>query len=48
MNNDELRERVWSLHCRGNAISQIADKLNVPEWQVRVIICDKWADMEGA
>ena len=43
MSEDEwLDEQVWTLHCRGKAPSEIADRLSMDPDEVRAIVCDIW------
>lgn len=44
---EDFAERVWSLHCRGRAISEIAEKLGAREAMVRLAITEKWRKMDN-
>lgn len=41
--DNSFEERIWSLHCRGYAVPEIAAKLKTDTGRVRRIIVDKWA-----
>lgn len=44
-----LEERIWSLHCNGERVGDIAAKLNEPPDSVRYSITKHWrADKEEA
>ena len=45
---DWLRERVWSLHCRGKTLTEIAKRLAIEPDEARAIICETWSMDKGA
>lgn len=45
MMGDSMNERVWSLHCTGRPVSEIAKKTKLPEYEVRGAIVNRWAEL---
>lgn len=43
-----LTERVWSLHCRGKTVNEIAKGLAIEPGEARLIICEIWKSDKGA
>lgn len=43
-----LTERVWSLHCRGKTVSEIAKRLVIKPGEARYVICEIWRKDKGA
>ena len=52
MSEDEWLDRqVWTLHCRGMTVSEIAERLLTDPDEVRAIVCEIWrrqGDEQGA
>lgn len=46
MADRELREKVWSLHCLGHPLSEIAERLGIPVEQARQAVTWTWQMME--
>lgn len=43
-----LIERVWSLHCRGKTVTEIARRLVIEPAEARFIITSIWRADKGA
>lgn len=42
--NGYLGNQVWSMHCQGKTVPEIANKLHLPKEEVKRRIIDIWYD----
>lgn len=46
MSDRELREMVWSMHCLGHPLSEIAERLSIPLEEARWAVTWTWRMMD--